>query len=318
MPGKTLYRWYRQYLSGYPEAVINGKWGKDNFIGKDKKEKIVPILKAENFGEEMAVDEKMIDEEFYTVMTNRKTGKIALLAETMRIDELSKLIDQIGDVRQKVKEITLDMSPTYERFCEQNFPQALLITDKFHVVTHIVEAVQAVRVRMKQEELSALPVKTKERKQVEKKTRLINGETRIEMLTRSRYLLFKLRNKWTDSQQKRASLLFDTFPVLRTVYGLTEQIRGWLDKTNVGKSPWEIEKQLIAWYDEADQHKIPEVQNLIRLISTHEEKIMNYFIKGKTNAKAEGMNSKIQRFITANYGVRDKDFFMYRLARYYS
>ncbi|MEK7224387.1 MAG: transposase, partial [Bacteroidota bacterium] len=316
MPGKTLYRWYRQYLSGYPEAVINGKWGKDNFIGKDKKEKIVPILKAENFGEEMAVDEKMIDEEFYTVMTNRKTGKIALLAETMRIDELSKLIDQIGDVRQKVKEITLDMSPTYERFCEQNFPQALLITDKFHVVTHIVEAVQAVRVRMKQEELSALPVKTKERKQVEKKTRLINGETRIEMLTRSRYLLFKLRNKWTDSQQKRASLLFDTFPVLRTVYGLTEQIRGWLDKTNVGKSPWEIEKQLIAWYDEADQHKIPEVQNLIRLISTHEEKIMNYFIKGKTNAKAEGMNSKIQRFITANYGVRDKDFFMYRLAKY--
>jgi len=30
------------------------------------------------------------------------------------------------------------------------------------------------------------------------------------------------------------------------------------------------------------------------------------------------MNGKIQRFITANFGVRDKDFFMYRLARYFS
>jgi len=318
LPGKTIYTWYRQNLSGYPQAVGSGTWGKDNFIGKDKKEKIVPILKAENFGAEMALDEKMIDEEFYTVMTNRQTGKIALLAETMRIDELTPLIDKIGTVREKVKEITLDMSPSYEKFCEHNFSKAIPITDKFHVVKHIVEAVQAVRIRLKQEELSALPVTTKERKQVEKETRLINGETKIEMLTRSRYLLFKMRDKWTTSQQKRASLLFETFPTLKTVYGLTQQIRGWLDKTNVGKAPWEIERQLIAWYDEADEYNISEVQNLIRLIGHHEEKIMNYFIKGKTNAKAEAMNSKIQRFITANYGVRDKDFFMYRLARYYS
>lgn len=318
LPGKTLYTWYRHCLSGYPEAVLSGVIGKDNFIGKDRKEKIVPILKKENFGEEMSLDEKMIDEEFYTVMTNRKTGKIALLAETMRIDELSSLIDTIAEVRELVKEITLDMSPSYEKFCQQNFPKAILISDKFHVVKHIVEAVQAVRIRLKQEELSAWPTTSKERKQVEKETRLINGETKIEMLTRSRYLLFKMRGKWTPSQQKRSALLFETFPALRTVYELTQQIRQWLDVTNVGKSPWEIERQLISWYDEADMHNIPEVQNLIRLIGHHEEKIMNYFLKGKTNAKAEAMNGKIQRFITANYGVRDKEFFMYRLARYYS
>lgn len=318
LPGKTLYAWYRQHLSGYPEAVISGSWGKDNFKSRDKKEKSVPILKAENFGEEMALDEKMIDEEFYTVMTNRTTGKIALLAETMQVDELSELINKIPQVREKVKEITLDMSPAYEKFCEQNFSKALPITDKFHVVKHIVEAVQAVRIRLKQEELSTLPLTAKERKQVEKETRLINGETRIEMLTRSRYLLFKIQDKWTPSQQKRASLLFDTFPTLKIVYSITRQIRQWLDKTNVGKPPWEIERQLIAWYDQADQHNIPEIQNLIRLIGHHEEKIMNYFIKGKTNAKAEAINGKIQRFITANYGVRDMEFFMYRLAKYYS
>ena len=69
LPGKTIYTWYRHCLSGYPEAVVAGIWGKNDFIGSDKKKKVVPVLKPENLGEEMAVDEKMIDEEFYTMVT---------------------------------------------------------------------------------------------------------------------------------------------------------------------------------------------------------------------------------------------------------
>lgn len=315
---QTVYCWYRNYLSGYPEAVESKQWGKDNFTGSDKREKLVPVLKPENFGEEMAVDEKMIDEEFYTVMTNRQTGKIALLAETLTVKDLNMLIDKTGAAKQKVKTVTADLSPTYEKFCEQSFPDAMLVADKFHVVKHIVEAVQTVRLRLKQEEIAKLPITKKQRREYEKQTKLINGESRIELLTRSRYVLFKRTANWTASQQKRAGLLFETFPQLKTTYELTQQIRQWLDKENVGNYEWQIEKQLIHWYDCAEQAKLPEVENLIRIIGSNEEKIMNYFKTGKTNAKAEAMNSKIQRFITANYGVRDKDFFMYRLANYYS
>lgn len=315
---QTIYYWYREYLSGYPQAVGSKQWGKDNFVGFDKREKSVPVLKPENFGEEMSVDEKMIDEEFYTVMTNRQTGKIALLAETLNVSELNKLMDKTGEARQKVKTITADLSPTYEKFCEQSFPKATLVADKFHVIKHIVEAAQALRLRLKQEELSKVPTTKKQRKEYEKQTRLPNGESRIEILTRSRYLLFKRAKDWTPYQQKRATLLFEVFPCLKITYELTEQIRQWLDKENIGNYEWHIEKQLIHWYDCAEQAKLPEVENLIRLISSHEEKIMNYFKTGKTNAKAEAMNNKIQRFITTNYGVRDKDFFLYRLARYFS
>ena len=35
---------------------------------------------------------------------------------------------------------------------------------------------------------------------------------------------------------------------------------------------------------------------------------MNYFITGKPNANAEAINSKIQRFMTANFGVGTKSF----------
>jgi transposase len=315
---QTVYTWYRQYLSGYPEAVNSGDWGKNNFMGSDKREKMVAVLKPENLGEEMAVDEKMIDQEFYTVLTNRQTGKIALLAETLQVTDLRRLITKMGEKVNDIKEITMDLSPTFEKFAEQCFPQATIIADKFHVVQHIVEAVQSYRLRLKQEELSKIPATKKERKVYEKATKLINGESRIEMLTRSRYLLFKREENWTASQQKRASLLFETFAEIKSVYDLTQQIRQWLDKKNIGQYEWKIERDLIDWYDHAEQQRLPEVENLIRLIGSHEQKIMSYFIKGKTNAKAEAINSKIQRFITANYGVRDKDFFMYRLARYYS
>jgi hypothetical protein len=45
---------------------------------------------------------------------------------------------------------------------------------------------------------------------------------------------------------------------------------------------------------------------------------LNYFQRKQTNAKAENMNGKIQRFITNNFGVRDKDFTLYRIANYFS
>ncbi len=71
----------------------------------------MPVLKPENFGEQMAIDEKMIDEEFYTVVTNREPGKIALLAETLQVADLNKLIDKIGIAKEEVKTITADLSP---------------------------------------------------------------------------------------------------------------------------------------------------------------------------------------------------------------
>ena len=43
-------------------------------ITKEKSKIDVPILKPENIGEHMAVDEKYIGGEFYTLLTNGQTG----------------------------------------------------------------------------------------------------------------------------------------------------------------------------------------------------------------------------------------------------
>ena len=179
LPPQTIYTWYRQHLSGYPEAVVSGDWGKDNFTGSDKRQKTVRVLKPENMGEEMAVDEKMIDEEFYTVLTNRQTGKIALLAETLQVADLSKLIDKMGEAKHAVKEVTMDLSSTYERLCEQSFPNATVVADKFHVIKHVVEAVQTLRLRLKQFDRQSSYCRLLEKKK--------NGSNRFAQL-RQRYM----------------------------------------------------------------------------------------------------------------------------------
>jgi transposase len=63
---------------------------------------------------------------------------------------------------------------------------------------------------------------------------------------------------------------------------------------------------------------IAEFKGVIKMLRKHETQIVNYFRQGATNAKAERLNGKIQRYITQNYGLKDKDFFLYRVAGYFS
>ena len=45
--------------------------------------------------------------------------------------------------------------------------------------------------------------------------RFPNGDTRPELLIRSRYLLFKSADKWTERQKERAKILFEEYPDIK-------------------------------------------------------------------------------------------------------
>ncbi|MDO3427392.1 transposase, partial [Chryseobacterium sp. APV1] len=52
-----------------------------------------------------------------------------------------------------------------------------------------------------------------------------NGDSRKQLLARSRYLLYKSREKWTLSQKQRAAILFAQYPDLEKAYQLTDGLR---------------------------------------------------------------------------------------------
>ena len=92
--------------------------------GKDKIKIDVPILKPENIGEHMSVDEKYINGEFYTLLTNGQTGKIALMASTTKTALLSQSMRKFGDKLFCVKILTRDLASNYDWFSRENFMNA--------------------------------------------------------------------------------------------------------------------------------------------------------------------------------------------------
>ena len=54
---------------------------------------------------------------------------------------------------------------------------------------------------------------------------LSNGDSVKELLVRSRYLLYSFEEDWTANQAKRASILFEKYPLLKQTYKLTLAFR---------------------------------------------------------------------------------------------
>lgn len=335
---KKLYRWYSTVLSGYVEAHENGEIMEHDLYSAGQRKR-VPILEVRNMGENMAIDEKHINNDFYTVLTNADTGKIALLAQTMDKKELVELISKFGDVRMKVKSISRDLSPTYDWVCRESFWNASQIADKFHVVRFVLDQLQQVRIYLRQQELSNVREKQAAHDKYEYKKRnkakqlgvkykiqkykhnhlvMSNGETLLELLARSRYLLFKMPFQWTESQKKRAKALFSYCPELEQVVEVVTELRRWYRRSNIGKSRKILLKKLNQWYSLNRNHNLTEVSNIKAFVKRHEGVILNFFTEGRSNAIAEAVNSKIQRFINTNFGIRDLDFFLFRLKIYFA
>ena len=314
---KTLHHWYKEELSGYRQDVEGGTWGEKKITVADKatgevvKEKPVPIAKAENMGSHMTIDEKQIGKKMYTIMTNANTGKIAFLAQTMKPEELKQAIENYLSQKAKdVKSVSCDMSPSYKKFCKEVFPNTQLVIDKFHVIKHLMDALQQVRRQLKTHCLNSEKI-------------LITSEdekawTNIELLERSRYILCKMEADWEEDEKEMMAPLFHHYPVLKTAYALTQQLRNWYHGRNIGKHINTLEIELYNWCDKVNQTKIAAFRAVRKMIEKHQDDIINYFKEGQTNAKAENMNGKIQRFLANNFGIKDRDFFLYRVAGYFS
>ncbi|MDR1974525.1 MAG: transposase [Bacteroidales bacterium] len=87
------------------------------------------------------------------ILTNRETGKIALLARSVRVVDLERLLPQDDFLCKSVECITRYIFPTYRQLCSNSFLCAYHVADKFHVIRLLMEAMQDVRIRFRQDAL---------------------------------------------------------------------------------------------------------------------------------------------------------------------
>ena len=105
--------------------------------------------------------------------------------------------------------------------CEPCFPESNLVTDRFHVVKLVKEALQHQRIKLRWEEIEKENQAIKQAKDQGIKYKPItleNDDTPKQLLARSRYIIAKKTNDWTENQKLRAELLFKNYPHLHQAY----------------------------------------------------------------------------------------------------
>lgn len=287
----------------------------------------VPILKLENFGANMCIDDKNLGGEGYTILSNAETNKVAMMIKSCRSEFIKQALDKVpSQIRREVKTMSKDLATVYDWIAREYFSFATRVADKFHILKLGFEALQAIRVRYRQSILRTERELKEKRDQLKKagknyqnlpkweNTVFPNQETRKELLARSRGLLFKFPAQWTERQRERALILFQEYPEIKEAYDLILKFRTFYHC----KDPERAKQKLDEWLSLVDQSKLSEIKNFAFTVQSHRTEILNYFTTRKTNAPAEALNSHIQRFFINNYGIRNRDFFHFRIKTHFS
>ena len=142
-----------------------------------------------------------------------------------------------------------------------------------------------------------------------------NGDTRKELLIRSRYLLFKSAEKWTDRQKQRAAILFEEYPDIKTAYGLCHSLRMIFSKNTIKDA---ARLSMARWYNKVEEAGLHSFNVIAATFYEHYDEILNFYNNRSSNALAESFNAKIKLFRANLRGVVDKKFFLFRISKLYA
>ena len=191
-------------------------------------------------------------------------------------------------------------------------------TDRFHVQKLALEALQDIPIKHRWD---AIDLENEQIKRAKEKNRAFvpkefgNGDTRKQLLARSRYLLYKSPNNWTRNQSERSRILFDQYPDIKTAFDLVQGLRNIF---NTATSIQTAYTKLAHWHKDAENTGFRAFNTIANTISLNYRSILNYFINRSTNASAESFNAKIKAFRAQFRGVRNTEFFLFRLTQLFA
>ena len=309
--GHTFEKQYKETLSGFRE------WEQLEHAEEW-------LLFPDNIGPKLAIDESSLSNgELYTFVTNRDAGTreqslVAVVAGT-RSEDVITVLQKIGEKqRHAVKEVTLDLSDSMRKIVRTTFPKADRVIDRFHIQKLACDAVQELRVKHRWAAIQQANDEQEEAKlagEPYEPFRYPNGDTRKELLIRSRYLLFKSADKWTERQKQRAAILFSEYPDIKKAYGLCHSLRMIFAKNTIKDA---ARLSMAKWYNKVEEAGLHSFNVIASTFYEHYDEILNFYNNRASNALAESFNAKIKLFRANLRGVVDKRFFLFRIAKLYA
>lgn len=309
--GHTFEKQYKEVLSGFRQ------W--DQLEHADRW-----LLFAENIGPRLAIDETSLSNgELYTFVTNRDAAtrekSLVAVIEGTKSEDVIEVLERIGQERlDSVEEVTLDLSDSMRKIVRTAFPKANRVIDRFHIQKLACDAVQELRIKHRWEAIQQANEQMRQAKEQGvpyEPLRFANGDTRRELLIRSRYLLFKSANKWTERQKQRAAILFKEYPDIKKAYGLSHSLRLIFSKNTIKDA---ARLSMARWYNKVEEAGIDSFNVIAATFYEHYDEILNFYNNRASNAMAESFNAKVKLFRANLRGVIDKKFFLFRIANLFA
>lgn len=306
--GKYFADLYRNKISGFHE------WFSEDYLGF--------YINHSNIGPYLSIDETCLSNgQVWTFITNKqakcsKGSLVAAIPGTKSdniIDVLNAALDKKD--RRKVKEVTTDLSASMMLIARAVFTNAYLVNDRFHVQQIYNEAIDDIRIDIRRELMN---IDNQQYNQARKGRTLYqpqtysNGETMRQVLARSKHTLMTAKNKWTEAQRHRINILFRNYPILKQAYDLSMEMRYIFNQKITNTQAGIL---FSKWYAKIELLANENFRSVIKTFKNHSVTILNYFHRRATNASAEAFNSKVKIFRSQLRGVRDQDFFIFRLSK---
>lgn len=200
--GDLLARQYKRHISGFEDWELC-----------DTAEEYV--LFPENIVTHLSIDETCLSyDELYTIVTNKafkgKKGSLVAMVKGTKAEVVIGVLRKISaGKRPLVKEETLDLSLSMQLIVKRSFPCTIQVSDRFHMQKLLGEALEEIRIKYRWEAIETENERIKlvrsQKRQYIPKT-YENGETRRQLLARSKHLLQMHCSKWTEVQQKRGDI----------------------------------------------------------------------------------------------------------------
>lgn len=216
--------------------------------------------------------------EFATILVDYPNKKIFEVGMGKTADGLTHDFAHVSG-RENVQNVVLDMSDPFKKFAKNNFPNANLIADHFHVVRLLNPVINKARTEIIGDKRSN-PVR---------RLLLFNGK-RLEYFER------RALYQWLDDH-----------PKIKELYHFKEALHGLYRCRGYDRA----RKALIGLLDRMASSQLSEIKKLRKTLMKWKYEILNYFKNGITNGRTEGFNNLAKTLQKRAFGFRS--FKNYRL-----
>jgi transposase len=231
---------------------------------KAKRRRTIPYL---------GVDEKAIAKRhrYMTLVADLERGTIEFIAFDRKKSSLDAFYQSLSSKQLTgIRAVAMDMWEPFIAATRQYVPDAAskIVFDRFHIMKHMLEAVDAVR-------------------KAEHRHLLAEGD---DTLKRTKYLWFFSEENFPQEHAERFARLKRLHLKTGRAWAIKEALR---DLWNYRRQGW-ARRHWQAWHRWASHSGLKPVAKVARMIKSHLANVLTYCEHRITNATVEGLNSKIQ------------------------